>query len=46
MRSWTGVPFMDVSQDYARLDATALADLVRRRHVTPAELVDAAIARL
>src|SRR3712207_650216 len=46
MRSGTGVRFMDVSQDYARLDATALADLVRRRHITPAELVDAAIARL
>src|SRR4051812_28597525 len=37
---------MDVSEDYARLDATALADLVRRRDVIPAELLDAAIARL
>ncbi len=32
--------------DIALLDATALADLVRRRQVTPAELVNAAIGRI
>jgi len=32
--------------DLSRLDATALADLVRRKQVTPLELVDAAIARI
>jgi amidase len=32
--------------ELAALDATAQAELVRRRHVTPRELVDAAIARL
>ncbi|HEV7735490.1 MAG TPA: amidase [Candidatus Binatia bacterium] len=32
--------------DLAVLDATAQAELVRRRELTPAELVDAAIARL
>jgi amidase len=32
--------------DLARLDATAQAELVRRREVTPRELVDAAIERL
>src|SRR3954451_16934704 len=37
---------MDVSEDYARLDATDLADLVRRRDVIHAELLDATIARL
>jgi len=31
--------------DYGALDATALADLVRRREVTAAELLDEAIAR-
>jgi len=29
---------MDVSEDYARLDATDLADLVRRGEVAAAEL--------
>ena len=33
-------------QDYASHDATALADLVRRREVTPLELVDAAVERI
>lgn len=33
-------------QDYSSHDATALADLVRRREVTPVELVDAAVARI
>jgi len=32
--------------DYAWLDATAQAELVRRREVTPAELVEAALARI
>ncbi|HEY2385682.1 MAG TPA: amidase family protein [Candidatus Binatia bacterium] len=32
--------------EFAALDATAQADLVRRREVTPRELVDAAIARI
>ena len=32
--------------DYAEHDALSLADLVRRREVTPAELVDAAISRI
>lgn len=32
--------------DLAFLDATAQADLVRRKEVTPRELVDAAIARI
>jgi amidase len=31
--------------EYGRLDALALADLVRRREVTPAELLEEAIAR-
>src|SRR6185437_10366401 len=31
--------------DYARYDATALADLVRRREVSPGELLEVAIAR-
>ena len=35
-----------MSDELAALDATAQADLVRRRAVTPRELVDAAIARL
>ena len=37
---------MGRADDYVTLDATALADLVRHRHVSPAELVEAAIARL
>ena len=37
---------MDVSKDYARLDATDLADLVRRGEVSAAELVEAAIVQL
>lgn len=32
--------------DLSRLDATAQADLVRRKEVTPLDLVDAAIARI
>jgi len=32
--------------ELAQLDATAQADLVRRRDVTPLDLVDAAIARI
>ena len=32
--------------EYDRLDATALADLVRRKQVRPAELVEAAIERI
>ncbi|BDG07355.1 amidase [Anaeromyxobacter paludicola] len=32
--------------EYDRLDATALAELVARREVTPAELLEAAIARV
>lgn len=32
--------------ELARLDATALADLVRKKEVTPLELVDATIARI
>src|SRR5262245_36258407 len=35
-----------MSDDLAALDATAQAELVRRRRVSPLELVDAAIARL
>ena len=35
-----------MSDELAALDATAQADLVRRREVTPRELVDAAIDRL
>ena len=34
------------TDDYADLDATAQADLVRRGDVHPKELVEAAIARL
>ena len=33
-------------EDFTTLDATAQADLVRRREVRPIELVDAAIARI
>ena len=35
-----------MTDDLAFLDATALADLVRRRKVSPAELTDSAIARI
>jgi amidase len=35
-----------MADELAVLDATAQAELVRRREVTPAELVDAAIARI
>jgi amidase len=34
------------SDEFAALDATAQAELVRRKEVTPRELVDAAIARI
>ena len=34
-----------MSDDLARLDTTAQAELIRRRELTPRELVDAAIAR-
>jgi len=37
---------MSLAEDYVSLDATALAERVRRREVSPAELVEAAIARL
>ena len=37
---------MSTNEDYPRLDATGLADLVRRREVAPAELVDIAASRL
>ncbi|MFM8408950.1 MAG: amidase, partial [Alphaproteobacteria bacterium] len=37
---------MPQSQEIAALDATAQADLVRRREVSPAELVEGAIERL
>ncbi len=37
---------MSLADDYIIVDATALADLVRQRHVSPAELVETAIARL
>jgi amidase len=37
---------MGLADDYIALDATALAELVRRRQVSPAELVETAIARL
>src|SRR5437868_7218525 len=35
-----------MTDEYATLDATAQAELVRRREVQPLELVDAAIARI
>src|SRR4051794_22456048 len=35
-----------MTDDLARLDATAQADLVRRKEVTPRELLEAAIARV
>jgi amidase len=37
---------MSLSEDYITFDATALAELVRQRQISPAELVEAAIARL
>lgn len=37
---------MGLAEDYIALDSTALAELVRHRQVNPAELVEAAIARL
>lgn len=37
---------MGLAEDYTTRDATALADLVQQRQVSPAELVEAAIARL
>jgi amidase len=37
---------MGVNEDYLQLDATDLAGLVQRRDVTPAEMVEVAIARL
>ena len=37
---------MSLSDELTLLDATAQADLVRRKQVTPIELVDAAIARI
>jgi amidase len=37
---------MGLAEDYITLDAMALAALVRQRQVSPAELVEAAIARL
>ncbi len=36
----------DMPDDFSRLDATAQAELVHRREVTPIELVDSAIARI
>ena len=37
---------MDTTDELAFLDATAQAELVRRKEVTPLELVDAAIERV
>ncbi|MFH1177956.1 MAG: amidase, partial [Acidobacteriota bacterium] len=37
---------MTAFSDYERYDGLSLAELVRRREVTPAELVEAAIARI
>ena len=37
---------MSLAEQTAFLDATALAELVRRQEVTPLELVDAAVARI
>jgi len=37
---------MSLAEDYVTLDATALAELVRQRHVSSAELVEIAIERL
>ena len=33
-------------EEFGTLDATALAELVRKKHVKPIELVDAAIERV
>ncbi len=40
-----GAPLNGSNSDLAALDATALAELVQRREVTPVELVEAAIER-
>jgi amidase len=37
---------MGLTEDYITRDATALADLVRHRQISPAELVEVAITRL
>ena len=37
---------MSASNELAFLDATAQAELIRRKQLTPLELVDAAIARI
>jgi amidase len=37
---------MGVVSEYARLDALAMADLVRRREVSPTDLLDTALARV
>src|SRR5215471_12148091 len=37
---------MSLADDFALLDGTAQAELVRHKQVTPLELVDAAIARI
>lgn len=37
---------MSLAADYISFDATALAELLRQRHVSPTELVDVAIERL
>ncbi|MFP1633748.1 amidase [Zhengella sp. ZM62] len=37
---------MTISEEYPRLDATALAELVQKGEVTPAELLDLAIERV
>jgi amidase len=37
---------MSASDELAFLDATAQAELIRRKQLTPLELVDAAIARI
>src|SRR5262245_4523890 len=41
-----GISLVVMSDDLAFLDATAQADLVRRRQVSPAELTEAAIRRI
>lgn len=46
MNDIVAVGSTEVSDEFALLDATAQADLVRRGAVTPLELVDAAIARI
>ncbi|UVF22441.1 hypothetical protein HPT29_025120 (plasmid) [Microvirga terrae] len=37
---------MGLAEDYIACDAMALADLVRQRQVSPAEVVEVAITRL